>query len=122
MAAAYPEMFAAGSVYSGVAAGCFISSSGGVDAWNSTCSEGETNETQQQWANFVHSMYPGYTGSYPRMQEYHGTADTTLLPPNLNEEVKEWCGVFGYESTAPTQVLVSIPWCSQIPSLAKKDH
>lgn len=107
MAATYPEMFAAGTVYSGVAAGCFVSSTGGVDAWNSTCAEGDVDDTQQEWASVVHAMYPGYTGSYPKMQEYHGTADTTLYPPNLNEEVKEWCGVFGYSATAPTQVMVS---------------
>lgn len=107
MAATYPEMFAAGTVYSGVAAGCFVSSSGGVDAWNSSCAEGQVDESAQQWANTVFAMYPGYTGSYPKMQEYHGTADTTLFPPNLNEEVKEWCGVFGYSATAPTTVQVS---------------
>ncbi|KAJ7106344.1 carbohydrate esterase family 1 protein [Mycena epipterygia] len=109
LAATYPELWRAASVYSGVAAGCFVSSSGGVDAWNSTCAEGQVDDTQQQWANVVHAMYPGYTGAYPPIQEYHGTADTTLLPPNLNEEVKEWCGVFGYNSAAPTQVLQNTP-------------
>ncbi|EIM92932.1 acetyl xylan esterase [Stereum hirsutum FP-91666 SS1] len=109
MAATYPEMFAAGTVYSGVAAGCFVSSTGGVDAWNSSCAEGQVDESAQQWANTVFAMYPGYTGSYPKMQEYHGTADTTLFPPNLNEEVKEWCGVFGYSATAPTTVQDNTP-------------
>ena len=85
MAAAYPDIFKAGSVYSGVAAGCFVSSFNGVAAWNSTCSEGLTVDTQQQWANVVHNMFPGYTGAYPKMQEYHGTADTTLFPENLQE-------------------------------------
>ncbi|KAJ7615558.1 carbohydrate esterase family 1 and carbohydrate-binding module family 1 protein [Roridomyces roridus] len=108
-ASVYPELYAGASVYSGVAAGCFVSNFGGVDAWNSTCSEGLTNDTQAQWANTVHAMYPGYTGSYPPIQEYHGTADTTLFPNNLNEEIKEWCGVFGYEATAPTQVLQNTP-------------
>jgi acetylxylan esterase len=109
LAATYPELWRAASVYSGVAAGCFVSSTGGVDAWNSTCAEGETDDTQQQWANVVHAMYPGYTGAYPPIQEYHGTADTTLLPPNLNEEIKEWAGVFGYNAAAPTQVLQNTP-------------
>ncbi|KAJ7754215.1 carbohydrate esterase family 1 and carbohydrate-binding module family 1 protein [Mycena maculata] len=109
LAATYPELWRAGTVYSGVAAGCFVSNFGGVDAWNSTCAEGLTDDTQQQWASVVHAMYPGYTGTYPPMQEYHGTADTTLYPPNLNEEVKEWSGVFGYNAAAPTEVLDNTP-------------
>ncbi|KAJ6627701.1 Alpha/Beta hydrolase protein, partial [Mycena sp. CBHHK59/15] len=109
LCATYPELWRAATVYSGVAAGCFVSSTGGVDAWNSTCALGQIDDTQQQWANVVHAMYPGYTGSYPPIQEYHGTADTTLYPPNLNEEVKEWAGVFGYNAAAPTSVLQNTP-------------
>ncbi|KAJ7512178.1 carbohydrate esterase family 1 and carbohydrate-binding module family 1 protein [Mycena galericulata] len=109
LAATYPELWKAASVYSGVAAGCFVSNFGGVDAWNSTCALGETDDTQQQWASVVKAMYPGYTGSYPPIQEYHGTADTTLYPPNLNEEVKEWSGVFGYNAAAPVEVLDNTP-------------
>ncbi len=51
MAATYPEMFAAGIVYSGVPAGCFYSASGGTDAWNSTCAQGQVNSTPANWGN-----------------------------------------------------------------------
>ncbi|KAJ7101917.1 Alpha/Beta hydrolase protein [Mycena epipterygia] len=105
LCATYPELWRAASVYSGVAAGCFISSSGGVDAWNSSCAEGQVSKTSAQWAAIVRAMHPTYTGAYPPIQEYHGTADTTLFPPNLNEEVKEWAGIFGYNAAASTQVL-----------------
>lgn len=43
----------------------------------------------------MHAMYPGYNGSYPKIQVWHGTADTLVLYPNLNEEIKEWEGVLG---------------------------
>ncbi|KAF7348755.1 Carbohydrate esterase family 1 and carbohydrate-binding module family 1 protein [Mycena venus] len=109
LAAVYPDVFAAAIVYSGVAAGCFMSSFGGVDAWNSSCSEGLVSQTSAQWAAQVHAMYPGYTGPYPPIQEYHGTADTTLYPENLGEEIKEWAGIFGYNAAAPTQVLQNTP-------------
>ncbi|KAJ7283183.1 carbohydrate esterase family 1 and carbohydrate-binding module family 1 protein [Mycena rebaudengoi] len=109
MTAAYPNLFKAASVYSGVPAGCFVSSTGGVDAWNNTCSAGQSIATQQQWANVVHDMFPGYTGAYPPIQEYHGTADTALLYQNLAEEVKQWAGVFGYNAAAPVQVLQNTP-------------
>ncbi|KAF7348745.1 Carbohydrate esterase family 1 and carbohydrate-binding module family 1 protein [Mycena venus] len=109
LAAVYPDVFAAATVYSGVAAGCFMSSFGGVDAWNSSCAEGQVSATSAQWAAVVRAMYPGYTGAYPPIQEYHGTIDTTLLPENLGEEVKEWAGIFGYNAAAPTQVLQNTP-------------
>jgi acetylxylan esterase len=51
MAATYPELFAAGIVYSGVPAGCFYSAAGGTDAWNSTCAQGQVNSTPQNWGN-----------------------------------------------------------------------
>ncbi|KAJ7703467.1 carbohydrate esterase family 1 and carbohydrate-binding module family 1 protein [Mycena metata] len=109
LCATYPELWSAATVYSGVAAGCFVSSFGGVDAWNSSCAEGQVSATSAQWASVVRAMYPGYTGGYPPIQEYHGTIDTTLLPENLGEEVKEWAGIFGYNAAAPTQVLQNTP-------------
>ncbi|KAJ7074851.1 carbohydrate esterase family 1 and carbohydrate-binding module family 1 protein [Mycena belliarum] len=109
MCATYPELFRAASVYSGVAAGCFVSSSGAVDAWNSSCALGQVSESSAQWASTVRAMYPSYTGAYPPIQEYHGTADTTLYFNNLGEEIKEWAGIFGYNAAAPTQVLSNTP-------------
>jgi acetylxylan esterase len=49
MAATYPELLKAVSVYSGVPAGCFVSSSGGVAAWNNTCSGGQSRASAEQW-------------------------------------------------------------------------
>ncbi|KAJ7025635.1 carbohydrate esterase family 1 and carbohydrate-binding module family 1 protein [Mycena alexandri] len=112
LCATYPELFRAATVYSGVAAGCFVSNFGGVDAWNSSCAEGQVSATSAQWTSVVRAMFPGYTGGYPpiqRVQEYHGTIDTTLLPENLGEEIKEWAGIFGYNAAAPTQVLQNTP-------------
>ncbi|KAJ7362695.1 carbohydrate esterase family 1 and carbohydrate-binding module family 1 protein [Mycena albidolilacea] len=117
LCATYPEIWRAASVYSGVAAGCFVSSSGAVDAWNSSCAEGQVSQTSSQWASVVHNMFPSYTGPYPPIQEYHGTADTTLFPSNLNEEIKEWSGIFGYNATAPTQVLQNTPLSGYIKSI-----
>ncbi|KAK8851985.1 Alpha/Beta hydrolase protein [Apiospora arundinis] len=109
MAATYPELFQAAIVYSGVAAGCFVSTAGLVDAWNSTCSQGQSHATADQWANVVHDMYPGYTGARPRMQIYHGSADAALLPPNYNETIKQWSGVFGLDADKPTSTQANYP-------------
>jgi len=108
MCAAYPDMFKAATVYSGVSAGCFVSASGQVDGWNASCAQGQVITTQQHWADVARAMYPGYGGSRPRMQIYHGSADTTLLPQNFNETIKQWTGVFGYSLT-PQQTLPNTP-------------
>ena len=109
MAATYPELFAAATAYSGVPAGCFVSTAGTVDAWNSTCAQGKINATPAYWTNVVKGMYAGYTGARPRFQVYHGSIDATLLPPNYNETVKEWTGVFGYDYTKPATVKANFP-------------
>jgi acetylxylan esterase len=109
MAATYPELFAAGSLYSGVAAGCFMSNTNQVDGWNSSCADGDVISTPQYWASVAENMYPGYTGSRPKMQIYHGSADTTLYPPNYNETCKQWAGVFGYNYNSPQQVISNDP-------------
>lgn len=90
MAATYPDIFKAAIPYSGVAAGCFASAANGVDAWNSTCAQGNSIATPQAWATVVKNMYPSYTGARPKMQVYHGSADTTLRPQNYQETMKEW--------------------------------
>lgn len=88
LAATYPEQIQALSLYSGVAAGCFLSSSGGVDQWNSSCASGQVSATPEAWGNVARNMYPGYNGTRPRMQIWHGSADTTLNPQNYKEEIK----------------------------------
>jgi acetylxylan esterase len=74
LAGAYPDIFTAGSVYSGVPDGCFYlaSAQAGTDnpGWNSACSGGSVVKTAKEWGALVQSYYPGYTGTYPRMQMF----------------------------------------------------
>jgi acetylxylan esterase len=100
LAATYPELIQAVSLYSGVPAGCFVSSSGGVDQWNNTCSGGQSIATQEKWAAVAKDMYPGYNGARPKMQIWHGSVDSTLAPQNYQETIKQWTGVFGVSTTA----------------------
>ncbi|MEU4744505.1 PHB depolymerase family esterase, partial [Actinosynnema sp. NPDC023658] len=97
LAAQYPDVFSAGSAYSGVPAGCFATSDGSL--WNSQCSGGNVSRSAQDWGNLVRSWYPGYTGTYPRMQFWHGTTDTTLAYPNFGEEIKQWTNLRGLSQT-----------------------
>jgi hypothetical protein len=43
--------------------------------------------------------FPGYNGLRPRMQLWHGTADTTLNYANFGEEIKQWTNVLGVSQT-----------------------
>ena len=98
LAAEYPDVFAAGSAFSGVPAGCFATGSS-TNLWNSTCSGGNFIQTAQQWGDTARAMFPGYTGPYPRMQLWHGTTDTTLAYPNVGEEIKQWTNLHGLSQT-----------------------
>ncbi|GIM90041.1 hypothetical protein Ato02nite_018340 [Paractinoplanes toevensis] len=97
LAAEYPDVFSAASAFSGVPAGCFATTDGSL--WNSTCSGGRLIKTADQWASQARAMYPGYSGSYPRMQLWHGTTDTTLSYPNFGEEIKQWTALHGLSQT-----------------------
>ena len=98
LAAEYPEVFAAGSAFSGMPAGC---PAGAEEPLNSECAAGQVVKTPEQWGDLARSMNPGYRGRYPRMQLWHGTADGTVSPANLGESVKQWTNLHGVDPTSP---------------------
>ncbi|KAI1371240.1 carbohydrate esterase family 1 protein [Hypoxylon crocopeplum] len=96
--AVYPDVFAAGSCYSGVAAGCLAESPGSSpQSADPLCASGDNVKTGEQWASQAKAMYPGYNGTYPRMQTLHGTADFFVHYKNLAEQLKEWSALLGVE-------------------------
>lgn len=113
---AYPDVFAAGSAYSGVPFGCFrapdLLQSGNNSQrfgyWNSDCAEGKVEKTAAAWAAEMSNSYPGYSGWRPKMQIFHGTADETLNYKCFTEEVKQWNAVFGFDQT-PTSTTPNTP-------------
>jgi acetylxylan esterase len=97
MLAEYPDVFKAGSAFMGVPYHCFATTNG--SQWNSACANGQITMTAQQWGNLVRAADPGYNGARPRMQLWHGTADTTLNYVNFGEEIKQWTNVLGVSQT-----------------------
>jgi len=99
LAGAYPDVFKAGSVYSGVPDGCFYVSGAqagqATPGWANSCANGQLTKTAQQWGDLTRSYYPGYNGTRPKMLIWHGTADTTLAYPNYQETLKQWSNVLG---------------------------
>lgn len=97
---AYPDVFAAGVPFSGMPFGCLAGSPGSSpSSANPACANGQIQKTGAQWATIVNNAYPGYTGSYPRMQLWHGTADYVISYQDLLEEIKEWSAVLGVSFT-----------------------
>jgi acetylxylan esterase len=91
MIASYAELFAGGSALAGVPVGAW---SGGNSC--GICGQNAPNKTGQQWGDIVRNADPGFTGTRPRVQLWHGTSDTTLnYPSELDAEVAQWTNVFG---------------------------
>jgi len=106
MVGAYPDVFKAGSAYSGVPDGCFYVSGATATqdppGWSNACANGQLTKTAAEWGDLVRSYYPDYTGPRPRMQIWHGTADQTLHYPNYAEAMKEWSNVLGVSLSKTT--------------------
>jgi acetylxylan esterase len=92
---AYPDVFKAGSAYAGVPFGCFA----GADSWSTACATGQIDRTGQEWGDLVRAAYPGFTGTRPRMQLWHGTNDDVLFFANFGEEIEQWTDVAGVSET-----------------------
>ena len=96
MMATYPDVFAAATCCSGVAAGCVAGSPGASPiSSDGKCANGHVIKSQAEWVKVAKAMYPGYSGKYPKLATWHGTADTLVLPVNLAEQLKQWSGVQG---------------------------
>src|SRR5579859_6099643 len=65
----YPDVFAGGSVDSGLPAQCATSQSAA-----SGCQQNNQNLTPAQWGDKVRSSDPGWTGPWPRVAIWQGTA------------------------------------------------
>ena len=106
--AVYPDVFKAGAEFSGVPAGCWADGYTASNQWSGNCAGGKTTFTAQQWGDKVRLMDQGYTGLRPRVQLWHGDADTTISPNNQTEAIKEWTDVLGLDTNPTTTTTVTI--------------
>ncbi|KIH93284.1 feruloyl esterase B precursor [Sporothrix brasiliensis 5110] len=98
MAGSYPDVFEAGAAFSGVAHACFAGAAGATPmSPNQTCAQGQISHSAKQWGDFVRNSYPGYTGRRPRMQIFHGLADTLVRPACAEQALLQWSNVLGVE-------------------------
>ncbi|CAA9960938.1 LpqC Poly depolymerase [Pyrenophora teres f. maculata] len=100
MMATYPDLFAAATCYSGVAAGCIAGSPGASPSTaDPRCANGQVIKSQAEWVAQARAMFPSFKAEYPRFMTYHGTADTLVTYPNLGEQLKQWSGLLGVSFT-----------------------
>jgi len=105
----YPDVFKGGSAMAGMPAGCRgATDSANSTSYNGSCAGGRVMHTPQEWGAIVQKMYPGYTGHRPRVQLFHGSADTTISPVNQDEATKEWTDVLGLPQTPTSTSTVTL--------------
>ncbi|MEU6159678.1 PHB depolymerase family esterase [Streptomyces sp. NPDC047130] len=98
MLALYPDVFEAGASFMGVPFGCFANAAD-YPPGTSRCTGGSMTRTPQQWGDLVRQAYPGFGGTRPRIQLWHGTNDTLVPYQLLQESIKQWTDVFGLSLT-----------------------
>ncbi len=109
MLAVYPDMFKAGASFMGVPFNCFAGASD-YPPGSSRCTGGSMDRTPQQWGDAVRQAYPGYSGSRPRMQLWHGTNDTLVPYSLLRESIEQWTNVFGLSQTPTSTDTPQASW------------
>lgn len=106
----YPELFAAGSAFAGVPAGCYAGD--GYAVWNGECAEGRVTHTSEEWLASLEAMSPAYDGPRPKMQVFHGDADDVINVTNYYEQIKLWSAVLGTggEPSAVEEDVPQVGW------------
>ena len=94
MLATWPEKFAAGAIMSGLPYRCATSVSGAY-----SCQSPGVSKTPVQWGDLVRAAAT-YTGPRPKVQIWHGSSDSIVVPMNGDELIKQWTDVFATDATA----------------------
>jgi poly(3-hydroxybutyrate) depolymerase len=89
MLACYPELFAAGAIIAGLPYGAAANVK---DAFKSMSQS--PSRAAREWGDLVRNASP-HKGAWPRISVWHGSADTTVIPSNAREILKQWTDVHG---------------------------
>lgn len=94
MLATYPDVFAGGAPIAGGPYKCGVGLNGAL-----SCMNPGPSKTPQQWGDLARSGFSGWTGRKPRVSIWHGDADFTVRPANLNETMEQWTNYAGTDQT-----------------------
>lgn len=92
--ATWPEKFAGGVIMSGLPYRCATTVNGAY-----SCQSPGVTKTAPAWGDLVRAAST-HTGARPRVQIWHGSSDSTVVPANETELVKQWTNVLGTDDMA----------------------
>ncbi|MBP2328223.1 poly(hydroxyalkanoate) depolymerase family esterase [Kibdelosporangium banguiense] len=113
IAALYPDVIKAGAAFMGVPFACFPNEAAYQPGGNPAPCAGNLGKTPQQWGDIVRRANPSYTGPWPRMQLWHGTADNVVAYSELQEEIDQWTNVHGLGTTPTSTDKPQASWTRQ---------
>ncbi|KAK0617580.1 feruloyl esterase B [Immersiella caudata] len=95
LVATYPDVFAAGASFSGAPAfACWNGAGLNTGGTDPGCQTGK-KPAAQTWGDLVRGAYPGFNGTRPAMQIWHGTTDTVVTYGYLADQLAQWSNVLG---------------------------
>ncbi|WP_198381040.1 PHB depolymerase family esterase [Roseomonas sp. KE2513] len=95
MLATYPEVFAGGAIIAGLPYGAGLGVAEALRAMSRPLSLGAAERGAAVRAASPHR------GAWPRVSVWHGGADTTVVPSNAEESVKQWLDLHGLAAARP---------------------
>lgn len=105
MMSTWPELFAAGAVWSGLPYRCATTVNGAYNC-QSLASHPELKKTPGEWGDLVRAAHPGFAGPWPRVVLVHGTSDGIVSYDNETELIEQWTNVHGVDQTADATAMV----------------
>ncbi len=93
MLATWPDLFAGGAILAGIPYDCTT-----TFTEVSTCLNPGIDRSPMDWGDRVRNAF-SYSGSYPIISLWQGTADTTVKPTNQMELLDQWTNVHGIDET-----------------------
>ena len=101
MLACYPDVFAGGAIIAGLP---FGAAGNMQQAFQSMFQS--PSRPAREWGDLVRQAAPRHKGSWPRVSVWHGDADTTVVPSNAREIIKQWSDVHGVVVTSSLRSVV----------------
>jgi poly(hydroxyalkanoate) depolymerase family esterase len=100
MLACYPDVFAGGAIIAGLPYGA----AGNVQEAFQSMMQSPARPAEE-WGDLVRGASP-HVGPWPRVSIWHGSADTTVVPSNAREILKQWTNVHGLAMKPSVQTMV----------------